>query len=134
MPLRKASDLEKTFAAPCGVFHDVCSKEPPYHTAEDFWEGLKQADEGAQLRFVVFLRLRTHERTRCSVQKAMAAESKRWVGILIGEAWRLYLLMRHCAVPYQGKPESLIAMEGSRAQGRILARHAAFCRNSQGTA
>ena len=38
------------------------------------------------------------------------------------EAWRLYLLMRHRAVPYQGKPKSAVAIEGSRAQRRILAR------------
>ena len=44
------------------------------------------------------------------------------VGVLIGEAWRLYLLMRHRAVPYQGKPKSVVAIEGSRAQRRIVAR------------
>ena len=38
------------------------------------------------------------------------------------EAWCLYLLMRHRAVPYQGKPKFVIALEGSRAQPRILAR------------
>ena len=46
MPLRKVSDLEKTVAAASGVFRDVCSKEPPYHTAEELWEGLKHGDEG----------------------------------------------------------------------------------------
>ena len=30
--------------------------------------------------------------------------------------------MRHRAVPYQGKPKSVVAIEGSRAQRRILAR------------
>ena len=69
-----------------------------------------------------FLRLRKNERTRCSVEKAIAAEGKRWVGVLIEKAWRLYLLMRHHAVPYQGKPKSVVAVEGSRAQRRILAR------------
>ena len=47
MPLRKEVDLEKTVAAASGVFRDVCSEEPPYHTAEELWEGLKQGDEGA---------------------------------------------------------------------------------------
>ena len=69
-----------------------------------------------------FLRLRKNERTLCSVEKPIAAEGKRWLGVLIGEAWRLYLLMRHRAVPYQGKPKSVVAIEGSRAQRRILAR------------
>ena len=58
MPLRKASDLEKTVAAASAVFRDVCSEEPPYHTAEELWEGLKQGDEGARLLLVVFVRLR----------------------------------------------------------------------------
>ena len=122
MPLRKEVDLEKTVAAASGVFCDVCSEEPPYHTAEELWEGLKQGDEGARWLFVFFLHLRKNERTRCSVEKAIAAEGKRWVGVLIEEAWRLYLLMRHRAVPYQGKPKSVVAVEGSRAQRRILAR------------
>ena len=100
MPLRKEVDLEKTVAAASGVFRDVCSEAPPYHTAEELWEGLKHGDEGARLLFVFFLRLRKNERTRCSVEKAIAAEGKRWVGVLIEEAWRLYLLMRHRAVPY----------------------------------
>ena len=69
-----------------------------------------------------FLRLHKNERTRCSVEKAIAAEGKRWVGVLIEEAWRLFLLMRHRAVPYQGKTKSVVAVEGSRAQRRILAR------------
>ena len=60
--------------------------------------------------------------THCSVEKAIAAERKRWVGDLIEEAWRLFLLMRHRAVPYQGKRKSVVAIEGSRAQRRILAR------------
>ena len=68
------------------------------------------------------LRLRKNERTRCGVERAIAAEGKRWVGVLIEEAWRLYLLMRHRAVPYQGKPKSVVAVEGSRAHRRILAR------------
>ena len=109
-------------AAASGVFRDVCSEEPRYHTAEELWEGLKQGDEGARLLFVFFLHLRKNERTRCSVEKATAAEGKRWVGVLIDEAWRLFLLMRHHAVPYQGKPKSVVAIEGSRAQCRILAR------------
>ena len=54
--------------------------------------------------------------------KYPSAEGKRWVGVLIEEAWRLFLLMRHRAVPYQGKPKSVVAVEGSRAQCRILAR------------
>ena len=69
-----------------------------------------------------FLRLQKYERTGCSVEKAIAAEGKRWVGVLIEEAWRLYLLMRHRAVPYQGKPKSIVAVKGSRARRRILAR------------
>ena len=122
MPLRKEVDLEKTVAAASGVFRDVCSEKPPYHTAEELWEGLKQGDKGARLLFVFFLRQRKNERTRCSVEKAIAAEGKRWVGVLIEEACRLYLLMRHRAVPYQGKPKSVVAVEESRAQCRILAR------------
>ena len=122
MPLRKESDLEKTVAAASGVFRDVCSEEPPYHTAEELWKGLKQADEGARLLFVFFLCLRKKERTRCSAEKAIAAEGKRWVGVLIEEAWRLYLLMRHRALPYQGKSKSVVAIEGCRAKDPILAR------------
>ena len=100
MPLPKVSDLEKTVAAASGVFRDVCSEEPPYHTAEEWWEGLKHGDEGAQLLYIFFSRLRKNETTRCSVEKAIAAEGKRWIGVLIEGAWRLYLLMRHRAVPY----------------------------------
>ena len=122
MPLRKEVDLEKTVAAASGVFCDVCSEEPPYHTAEELWEGLKQGDQGARLLFVFFLHLRKNERTRCSVEKAIAAEGKRWVGVLREDAWHLYLLMRQRVVPYQGKPKSVVAVEGSRAQRRILAR------------
>ena len=122
MPLRKEVDLEETVAAACGVSRDVCSEEPPYHTAEELWEGLKQGDQGARLLFVFFLRLRKNERTCCSVRKAIAAEGKRSVGALIEEAWRPYLLMRHRAVPYQGKPKSVVVVEGGRAQRRILAR------------
>ena len=85
-------------------------------------EGLEQGDEGARLLFVFFLRLRKNERTRCSAEKAITAEGKRWVAVLIEEAWRLYVLMRHHAVPHQGKPKSVIAIEGGRAQRRILAR------------
>ena len=122
MPLRKLSDLEKTVAAASAVFCAVCSEEPPYHTAEELWEGLKQGDGGAQLRLIFFLCLRKNERTRCSVQKAIASEGKRWVDVLIEEAWRLYLLMRHRAVLYHGKPESVVAVEGGRAQRRISVR------------
>ena len=122
MPLRKVSDLAKTVAAVSGVFRDVCSEEPPYQTAEELWEGIKQGDEGARLLFVFFLRLRKNERTHCSVEKAFAAEGKRCIAVLIEEAWRLYLRMRHRAIPYQAKPTSVIVIEGSRAQRRILAR------------
>ena len=79
MPLQKESDLEKTVAAASGVCRDVCSEEPPYHTAEELWEGLRQGDEGARLLFVFFLRLPKNERTRCRFQKAIAAEGKRWL-------------------------------------------------------
>ena len=121
MPLQKEVDLEKTVVAASGVFRDVCSEKPPYHTAEELWEGLKQGDKGARLLFVFFLRLRKNERKRCSDEKAIAAEGERWAGVLIEEACRLYSLMRHRAVPYQGKPKSVVAIEGSRAQRRILA-------------
>ena len=47
-------ELEKTVAEASGVFRDVCSEEPLYHTAEELWEGLKQGDEGAELLFVFF--------------------------------------------------------------------------------
>ena len=122
MPLRKLSDLQKTVAASSGVFRDVCSEELPYHTAEELCEGLKHWNEGARFLLVFFLLLHKNEGTRCSVEKAIAAEGKRWLGVLIEEAWRLYLLMPHRAVPYQRKPKSVVAMEGSRAQRRILAR------------
>ena len=36
--------------------------------------------------FFFSLHLRKHERTRCSVEKAIAAKGKRWVGFLIEEA------------------------------------------------
>ena len=52
--------------------------------------GLKQGDQGARLLFVFFLILRKNERTRCSVEKAIATEGKRWVGVLMQEAWRLF--------------------------------------------
>ena len=99
MPVRKVLDLEKAVTATFGVFGDVCSEEPPYHTAEELWEGLKHGDEGARLLFVFFLRVRKNERMRCSVEKAIAAEGKRWVGVWIEEAWCLYLPMRHRTVP-----------------------------------
>ena len=54
MPLRKEVDLQKTVAAASGVFRDVCSEEPPYHMAEELWQGLKQGEEGARLFFVSF--------------------------------------------------------------------------------
>ena len=109
-------------AAASAIFRAVCLEEPPHHTAEELWEGLKQGDAGARLLFTFFLCLRKNERTRCSVQKAIAPKGKRWVDVLREEAWRLYLLMRHRAVPYQGKPKSVVTIEGSRAQRRILAR------------
>ena len=84
-----------------------------------FREGLRHGDDGARLLFIFVLRLRKNERTRCSVEKAIAAEDKRWVGVLIEEAWRLYLVMRHRVVPYQGKPKSVVAIEGSRAAVRL---------------
>ena len=86
MPLQNESDLEKTVAAASGVFCDVYSGEPLYNTAEELWEGQKQGDKGAQLLFVFFVRLRKNERMRCSVEKAIAAECKRWVAVLIEEA------------------------------------------------
>ena len=54
MPLQKEVDLGKTVAAASVVFRDVCSEEPPYHTAEELWEGLKQGDKGARLLFFFF--------------------------------------------------------------------------------
>ena len=122
MPVQKESDLEKTVAAASGVFRDVCSEEPPYNMAEQLWVGLKQADEGARLLFVLILRLRQNVQTRGSVGKAIAAKGKELVAVLIEEAWRLYVLMHHRAVPYQGKPKSVIVIEGSRAQRRISAK------------
>ena len=77
-------------AAASGVFCDVCSEKTPYHIAEELWEGPKQGDEGARLLFVFFLRLHKNERTRCSVERAIAAEGKSWVAVLIERAWRLY--------------------------------------------
>ena len=58
MRVRKEVDLKKTVAAASEGFCDVCSEEPPCHTTEELWEGLKQGDEGARLLFVFFLRLR----------------------------------------------------------------------------
>ena len=120
MPLRKVSDLEKTVAGASGVFRDVCSEEPPYHTAEELWEGLKHGDEGTRLLFFFLLRRRKNERRRCSVEKPIAAEGKRWVGVLIEEAWRLYLLMHHCTVPYQGKPKSVAAIDFGDSSCRVI--------------
>ena len=77
--------------------------------------------------FVFSLRLRKNERTHCSVERAIAVEGKRWAGVLIDEAWRLYMLMRHRTVPYQGKPKSVVAIEGSRAQRLILPRSGLAC-------
>ena len=54
MPLRKVSHLEKTVAAASGVFRDVCSEEPPYHPAEELWEGLKQGDRARDCCLFVF--------------------------------------------------------------------------------
>ena len=102
------SDLEKTLAAASGVFRDVCSEELPHHTAEQLWEGLKHGNKGARLLFVCFPRLRKNERTCCTVEKVIAAEGKRWVGVLIEEARRLFLLMRHRAVLYQGNQSPLL--------------------------
>ena len=108
-------------AAASGVFRDVFPEEPPYHTAEDLWEGLKHGDEGARLLFVFFLRLGKNERTHSRVENTIPPEGKKSVGFLIEEAWRLYLLMAHRTVPYQAKPKSVVAIEGSRAQRHILA-------------
>ena len=41
--------------------------------------------------------------------------------VLQEETWYLYLLMHYRAVPSQWKPKSVVAIERSRAQGRILA-------------
>ena len=82
MPLRKGVDLEETVAAASGVFRDVCSEEPPYHTAEELWEGLKQGDEGARLLFGFFLRLRKNERTRCSVERRSRQKGRDWLVFL----------------------------------------------------
>ena len=79
MALRKEVDLEKTLAAASGVFRDVCSEEPPYHTAEESWKGLKQGDEGARFLFVFFLRLRKNERTRCSVKRGLRQRARDWL-------------------------------------------------------
>ena len=76
-------------ATASGVFRDVCSEEPPYHTAEELWEGPKHGDQGARLLFVFFVRLRKNERMPCCVEKAITAEGKRSVGVLMEEAWRL---------------------------------------------
>ena len=56
---------------------------PPYL----FATVLKYPAKSARLLFVFFLHLRKNERTRCSVEKPIAAEDKRWVGVLIEEAW-----------------------------------------------
>ena len=122
MSLRKVSDLEKTVAAASGVFRNFCPVEPLDHTAEELWEGLKHWGRGRAIAVFFFLRLRKDERTRCTVEKAIAAEGKRWVAVLKEEAWRLYLLMRHRAAPYEGKPNSVVAIEGTTAQRLILAR------------
>ena len=67
------------------------------------------------------LRLRKKERTCCGVVVEIASEGKRWVVDLLGEAWPIFLLICHRAVPHQGKPKSVVAKEGSRGQRRILA-------------
>ena len=63
----------------------------------------KNCGKGARLLIVFFLRLRKNEQTHCSVEKVIAAEGKRWVGVLIDEPWRLHSLMRHREYPYQEK-------------------------------
>ena len=68
------------------------------------------------------LHLRKNERTRCSVEEAIAAQCKMLVGVLIEEACCFFLLMPHRAVPYQGKPKSVVAIEGTKARQRILAK------------
>ena len=69
MPLRKVSDLEKTVAAASRLFRDVCSEEPPYHTAEELWEGLKHGDQSARLLLCFFY--------VCAEEKGGAAPLKR---------------------------------------------------------
>ena len=76
MPLRKEVDLEKTVAAASEVFRDVCSEEPPYHTAEELWEGLNQGDEGARLLFVFFLRLRKNEQTVAALKRRLRQKGR----------------------------------------------------------
>ena len=44
------------------------------------------------------------------------------VGVRIEEARHFFLLMRHRAVPYQGKPKSVVAIEGSTGQRDVFAR------------
>ena len=120
MPLRKVLHPDKTVAKASGVFCTVCLEKPPYHTAQELWGGLKQADEGARLLLILFLCLRKNERMRYSVQKAIASEGKRWVDVLIEEACRLYMLMPHSAVPYQERPKSVIAIKRSSATQRAV--------------
>ena len=93
MLLRKLSDLEKTVAAASGMFQDICSRELPYHTAEKWWEGLKEGDEYARLLFTLFLQLHKNERTRCSIQNAIASEGKRLLDVLKQATWPFFLLI-----------------------------------------
>ena len=116
MLFRKLSYLQKTVVAASGIFRDVCSKELPYHTAEELWEGPKEGDEYARLLFTLFLRLRKNERTRCSIQNTFASEGKRLVDISKQASWApLFVDTCHQATPYQGKPKTVVAIEGSRA-------------------
>ena len=51
-PCEKRWTLRRQWPQHLEFFCDVCSEEPPYHTAEELWEGLKQGDEGARLLFL----------------------------------------------------------------------------------
>ena len=73
MPLQKVSDLEKTVPAVSGVFCDVCSGK----------RRITRQKNCGRLLFVFFLRLRKNERMCCNVEKAIVAEGKRWVAVLI---------------------------------------------------
>ena len=76
LPLRKVLDLEETRAAASGMFRNACSKEPPYHTAEEVWEELKQGDEGGRLLFTLLVRLHNNKSRLCGVQKAVESKGR----------------------------------------------------------
>ena len=109
-------------AAASGVVRDVCSGGPPWHTAEDLLQGLKQGDEATRLLFHFFSASAKKRKKALQLRKAIASEDKRLVGVPIEKPLGFSLSMRYRAVPYQETSKSLVAIERSRWQRCILPR------------